>query len=287
MFRTILVPASGSDTDAVVFETALVAARPQRSHLEFFHVCVSAGEALRYMPHASFARGKALHNVLQELKLESEHRSNAAQRHVRDFCKRHKIAMLDMPRRCPALSASWRTEAVNGEDPFIARARVHDLVVMGRFTRPNGLPPNLLQLLLVECGRPMIIAAPNAPRAFHTVMIAWKDAREAARALTAAMPLLRDAKRVVVAAVEEAQRGSNTAAIVARQLAWHGIRAEAQSVKANGRPVATVLATAADACRANLLVMGSYSTGPLRQEIFGGCTRSILNEAAIPVFVVH
>src|SRR5262249_14015008 len=75
MFRTILVPASGSDTDAVVFETALAAARPQRAHLEFFHVCVSAGEALRYMPHASFARGDALHNVLQELKEESEHRS--------------------------------------------------------------------------------------------------------------------------------------------------------------------------------------------------------------------
>src|SRR5215467_11733679 len=141
MFRTILVPASGSDTDAVVFETALAAARPQRAHLEFFHVCVSAGEALRYMPHASFARGDGLHNVLQELKQESEHRSDAAQRHVRDFCKRHKIAMLDMPGRFPALSASWRTEAENGEDPFITRARVHDLVVMRRFTRPNGLPP--------------------------------------------------------------------------------------------------------------------------------------------------
>jgi hypothetical protein len=128
--------------------------------------------------------------VLRELKQESERRSHAAQRHVRDFCKRHKIAMLDMPGRCPALSASWRTEAVNGEDPFITRARVHDLVVMGRFTHPNGLAPNLQQLLLVECGRPMMIAAPTAPRALHTIMIAWKDAREAARALTAAMPLL-------------------------------------------------------------------------------------------------
>jgi nucleotide-binding universal stress UspA family protein len=176
---------------------------------------------------------------------------------------------------------------VEGEDPFITRARVHDLVVMGRFTHPNGLPPNLLQLLLIECGRPMMIAAPTAPRAFHTVMIAWKDVCEAARALTAAMPPLSDAKRVVVAAVEERQPCANTAAIVAGQLAWHGIRAEAQSVKADGRPIATLLATAADACDANLLVMGSYSTGPLRQEIFGGCTRSILNEAAIPVFLVH
>jgi nucleotide-binding universal stress UspA family protein len=132
-----------------------------------------------------------------------------------------------------------------------------------------------------------MIAAPRAPRAFHTVMVAWKDAREAARALTAAMPLLSNAKRVVVAAVEERQPCANTAAMIASQLAWHGIRAEARSVKADDRPVATLLATAADACDANLLVMGSYSTGPLRQEIFGGCTRSILNEAAIPVFLVH
>jgi hypothetical protein len=94
------------------------------------------------MPHASFARADTLHNVLQELKQGSEHRSDAAQRHVRDFCKRHKVAMSDMPGRCPALSASWRTEAVNGEDPFITRSRVHDLVVMGGFTHPNGLPPN-------------------------------------------------------------------------------------------------------------------------------------------------
>jgi nucleotide-binding universal stress UspA family protein len=285
MFRTILVPASGSDTDVVVFETALAAARPQRAHLEFFHMCVSAGEALRYMPHASFARGTALHNVLRELKQESERRSDAAQRHVRDFCKWHKIAMHAGSLPCvfgklAHGSSEWRRS-------FITRARVHDLVVMGRFTHPNGLPPNLLQLLLIECGRPMMIVAPTAPRAFHTVMIAWKDAREAARALTAAMPLLSDAKRVVVAAVEEGQPCANTAAIVAGRLARHGIRAEAQSVKADGRPIATLLATAADACDANLLVMGSYSTGPLRQEIFGGCTRSILKEAAIPVFLVH
>ena len=287
MFKTILVPSSGSDTDAVVFATALTVARPHRAHLEFFHMCVSAGEALRYTPHASFARGEALHNVLQELKQESEHRSEAAQRHVRDFCKSKKIAMLDRPGRSPALSASWRMETVNGEDPFITRARLHDLVVMGRYTHPNGLPPDLLRLVLLGCGRPIMIAAKSMPRPFHTVMVAWKDTREAARALTAAMPLLTKAKRVVVTAVEEPKVAVNSAATVASQLAWHGLRSEAQIVKAEGQPIAVSLARAIESCEADLLVMGSYSTGPLRQEIFGGCTRSILNEASIPVFLVH
>jgi nucleotide-binding universal stress UspA family protein len=132
-----------------------------------------------------------------------------------------------------------------------------------------------------------MIAATSAPRAFHTIMVAWKDTPEAARALTAAMPLLTEAKRVVVTAVEERKASVNSAATVASQLAWHGVRSEAQTIKAEGRPIALSLALAAEMCKADLLVMGSYSTGPLRQEIFGGCTRSILNKASIPVFLLH
>lgn len=288
MIKTILVPASGSDTDAVVFETALAAARPCRAHLEFFHLRVSSGGALRYTPHVGLARGKALHNVLQDLHEEAEQRSQAAECHIREFCQRHKITVADAPAAFNEVSASWHEERGEGEEPFIARARVHDLVVMGRITRPNGLPPDLLRLLLVECGRPVLIAPPRAPRTLSgTAMVCWKDAREPARALTAAMPLLTAAEKVVIVAVDEGDSSANDAAAVARQLAWHGIRAEAQTVKADGRPIAELLSFAALACNADLLVMGSYSTGALRQEIFGGCTRSILEHAELPVFLLH
>jgi hypothetical protein len=77
MIKTVLVPASGSDTDAVVFETAPAAARPCRAHPEFFHLRVSSGEALRYMLHASLACGKGLHNALQELHQDAKSRSAA------------------------------------------------------------------------------------------------------------------------------------------------------------------------------------------------------------------
>jgi len=286
MVKTILVPTSGSETDAVVFETALAAARPCQAHLEFYHVRVSAGEALRYTPHASFARGKALRGTLRELREDSDKRWEAAQCHVRDFCNQHKIIMADAPDRLHTISASWREEAGNGEEPFITRARVHDLVIMGRFTRPNGLPPNLLPFLLVECGRPMLIAAAQAPRRLGTIMVAWKDAREPARALTAAMPLLTEAEKVIVAEVVEGTPSANDAVTVAAQLRWHGLQAEPRTIRAHGHPVPALLSSAAEACSADLLVMGSYGTGPLREEIFGGCTRSILNHAPVPVFVL-
>jgi nucleotide-binding universal stress UspA family protein len=288
MIKTILVPASGTDTDSVVFATALAAARPFGAHLEFFHLRVSSGAALQYIPHVGFARGKALHNALQELHKEAEQRSNAAERHIRGFCQLHNIAVVDCPPAMNEVSASWHEERGGGEEPFIMRARLHDLVVMGRFTRPNGLPPDLLRLVLLESGRPILIAGPRAPRTLSgTAMICWKAAREPARAVTAAMPLLRAAERVVVTAIDEGGISADGASGLARQLAWHGISAEMQTVKADARPIAELLALAAQGCKADFLVMGGYSSGPLKQELFGGCTRSMLEHAEVPVFLLH
>ena len=95
MIKTILVPASGSDTDAVVFETALAAARPCRAHLAFFHVRVNSGDALRYTPHAAFARGQGLRNALQELRHDAESRSEAPA-----SCPRLLRTAQDCPRGC-------------------------------------------------------------------------------------------------------------------------------------------------------------------------------------------
>ena len=143
--------------------------------------------------------------------------------------------MVDAPDAFHAVSASWHEERGQGEEPFITRGRLHDLVVMGRFTRPNGLPPDLLPLLLVACGRPVLIAGPHAPRTLTgTVMVCWKDAPEPARALTAAMPLLTEAEKVVVAAVDEGTAAGNDAAAVARH--WRGTASAPRRSRSSQRP---------------------------------------------------
>lgn len=43
MIKTILVPASGTETDLMIFETALAFARPLNAHLDFYHVRITAG----------------------------------------------------------------------------------------------------------------------------------------------------------------------------------------------------------------------------------------------------
>jgi|HubBroStandDraft_2_1064218.scaffolds.fasta_scaffold16871_4 nucleotide-binding universal stress UspA family protein len=289
MIKSILVPASGSEKDLVVFHTALQAAQIHQAHLAFYHLHPGAGEALAHQPHTGFALGKALRSLLDDLAETQDRRALLAEHHVRDFCARSQIRVTDTPLAVEAITASWRGGDFGNEYRLIAKARSHDLVVMGRFTEPNGLPADLLQLMLIECGRPLLIAADKAPQnLLGTVMVCWKDAPGPARAVSAAMPILAKADRVVVVAVDEGDKAtSDSAAAVAQQLAWHRVPATAEVVAANGLSVPQALLAAAHMRGADLLVMGGYSKRPLRETIFGGCTDSMLTQAPLPVLIVH
>jgi nucleotide-binding universal stress UspA family protein len=287
MIKTILVPTGGSDTDFVVFETAFAVAQLFRAHLEFFHVHVDAAEALRYSRHAAFTRGQGFRNALDHYERESQTRSRSGKQHFEQFCKRHRLKITDTPDSSLGVSANWHEEPGGEQRPFVTQARTHDLIVMARASRPNGLPPDLLQLLLFGSGRPILIPAAKTPAdPSKTIMVCWKDAAEPTRAITASMPLLIKAERVIITNVEE-NRPSENAAGVAHYLKWHGVRAETQAIKTDGRPIATLLSSAAKDCDADLVVMGAYGRGPLQESIFGGCTQSVLEHADVPVFLLH
>ena len=289
MIKTILVPTSGGHADQAVFDTALAAARLFSAHLDFVHVRIEPGEALRYVPHAGFASGAALREALDTLGAEGRARSVAALHHIQEFCAREGVMPADAPLDVEQVSASWSQHDGPAHDHLLTRARHSDLVVMGRDKGANGLPPDLLRLLLLESGRPILVAPAQArPRLPGTVMLCWTEAREPARAATAAMPFLARAERVVVVTVDGRgwERTDGLADLVHR-LGWHRIRAEPRVVKSAGRPVAQALASAADDLNADLLVMGGYGHRPLREDLFGGCTRSFLEGAVVPVLALH
>ena len=202
--RTILVPAGGSESDKTIFDTALLAARSLSAHLDFYHVRVTAGEAALNAPYAGFAMGAGLSNTLDQLQAEANTRLIAAHDIVEKFCGRHRIPMLDKPHGRNEVSASWCEEAGESMPLIIRRARHSDLVVIGRKQHRDHLPDDLLERLLLESGRPILVSAPHAtPTPIKTAMVCWKECAQAAHAVTAAMPLLRCAARVVVVSVAE------------------------------------------------------------------------------------
>jgi nucleotide-binding universal stress UspA family protein len=287
--KTILVPTAGGDSDRTVFATALAAARPLASHLHFLHIHIGAGQAAANIPHADFAMGPALSNALAALETSADAHSAAAARHVAEFCARSKIEMRDTPDGGEFVTASWSAETGDALDQILFRARHHDLVVVGRAARPHGLPHDFIEQLLLGCGRPVLIANALPPQTLTgTIMVCWRETADAARAVTAATPLLAKAKRVFLTTV--AERDGNVADglnDLARQLAWSGVRAEVEIIAPNGMPISTLLAAAGDSHAADLMVLGAYGHSRAIETLFGGATQSFIQEADRPVMMMH
>ena len=289
--RSILVLAGGRTTDGVVFETALAAANPLHAHLEFLHVRPDPGEAALYAPHVDFARGAAIESALGSLKNEGKARAAAALHHFEALCEKEAIDIAIRPgeatagRRC----ASWSEERRDAVGRIMHFARHNDLVVIGRHNRSNGLPPDLVERVLVDSGRPVLIAPSQAPQSVTgIVLVCWKETAESARALTAALPLLAVSRRVVLVTVEEeTEKTPEAIGHLAQRLEWDGIKAETKWLRASEKPVEQRLESLAFDLDADLLVMGGYGHGRMREMVFGGCTRHFLEQAERPVLMVH
>jgi nucleotide-binding universal stress UspA family protein len=287
--RSIFVPIGGGESDTAVMETALAIATPLSAHLEFMHVRIEAGEAARHTPHVDFARGVALHNALAELEQDAATRAAGADRHVREFCSRRGIAMRDRPGWSHHVTAHWREERGPAMEQLLFHARHHDLTVMARHSKADGVAANRLETVLLQSGRPLVIApAKVSASALHRVLVCWKESADAARALTAAMPILMKADKVdVVALPEKGQIVEGGLAEVVRQLQWSGISADYAVLGDKGLPVSATLLAAARERNAGLMVMGGYGHSHTRQFVFGGCTRDMLEGADIAVLLAH
>jgi nucleotide-binding universal stress UspA family protein len=287
MIKTIFVPASGSSTDASVFATALALARPLEAHLRLHHVHLSACEAAVRAPHVEFCQGAAMTEALEYLRRQGDYLCAGAFRHFQELCQTHDVPVLQGPQESEALSASWTEETEPGR--LLFHARHSDLVVLGRPHNRDYMPGGLIESILLASGRPVVIAADIAPRtATGTILVGWKETPEAARALAASLPLLRQARRVMIAAVEEQDCATPDALRdLARQLEWHHVHAEVEVITDGKRSTAGRLTETAAVQHADLLVVGGFGHRPLRERVFGGVTQALIEQAGLPVLLMH
>ena len=288
--QTILVPVRGSDGEERVLAAALAAARPLNAHLDFYHVEMSVGEAAENTPYVGFAMGAGLGHALDELRVDEQERATAARGRIEGFCRRHGVPLLEKPQAGAGPSASFSEQVGESMPLIMARARHSDLVVLGRVKRGDRWPATLLERLLLESGRPILVAPSRAVRTLTgTIVVLWKECREAAHALGAAMPLIRRAERVLLVSVAENDHEDALEAVngLAAQLRWQSIRAEPRCPAARGRAVTDVLAAAVKECEPDLVVMGGYGHSRIREIIFGGCTDAFLRGGGPALLLVH
>lgn len=193
------------------------------------------------------------------------------------------------------LPAGAHWSEVNGELPartLALHAQCADLGVLAApqaDTRDGGVPLDFVETVLLASGRPLLLVPPrhHGPLVLDTAVVAWKPGAECARAVAGALPLLRQARRVVVASWAEAPLPTGGHADVAGWLLRHGIAADVQRHRHLPRDLPDTLHTLCRHEHAGLLVMGCYSHTRLRERVLGGATRALLQAMPLPVLMAH
>ncbi|AFL54824.1 nucleotide-binding universal stress UspA family protein [Sinorhizobium fredii] len=182
---------------------------------------------------------------------------------------------------------SLRTTVGDPTKGLAIAARAADLVIAGSGGEEGGRDAHTaidLGALIHAAGRPVLIPRDDlAPLKASSVVVAWKDAREARRAVADAMPFLAHAREVLVATVAEHEpdRAMASATDVVRYLINHGAKARAEIVDHREGEAGEALVGIARQIGADLIVSGGYGHGRLREWLLGGVTRSLLREGAL------
>jgi len=279
--KSMLVPLSGYEKDATALVAALALAQRMGAYVDVLHVKPDAREAVPLVAEGTSA--PVIEQIMALAEKEANARAAAAGRLFKAAVKEAKVAVAGAK-----AVAGFRTVTGRAPDEVSRTARVRDLVVMIRVPGASDIDWRLtLEATLMESGRPILLLPADAAGFGKVVALAWNGSAEAARAASGALPFLVEAKQVLLL---EGVRGAASRpglAALAEWLARHGVKGKPKRVALKGWPVGGTLVAEAAAAGADLLVMGGYGHSRLRETIFGGATRAVLEAAKLPVLIAH
>ncbi|WP_413205510.1 universal stress protein [Rhodospirillum sp. A1_3_36] len=289
--KTILSVIGDETTGESPLRIALTISKVHGCHVEGFHVMIDAAAAVPYVGEAM--AGALVEDMVEAAEKDARDRADKAKALFDKVTADMSVAQGGTPPGDGSATATWNETTGPEPEQVALRGRVADLLVLGR-PGPNGEPPSLLTLnaALLESGRPVLVAPPQvSPTVGSRVAIAWNGSAEAARAVLGAMPFLIAAEKVTVL-IAEADDNDDAADATAHELethlAWHGVKADVEVLRAGpGTKAGEAIIRACGSMNADLLVMGAYTHSRLRQLILGGVTRHILSNAEFPVLLSH
>ena len=182
-----------------------------------------------------------------------------------------------------AKALEWRSTQALPVPYVLRQARRADILVVGARSETLVDPCATADpsALLMQAGRPIIVVPPALEWLdFRSVVVAWKDVREARRAVFDALPILARAQDVTI--VEIPEKGAARAdalqnvADVAAWLLGHGIIASTVVPDSAAGVTDQLDRIAADA-GVGAVIAGAYGHSRFSEWILGGVTRQLVN----------
>ncbi len=174
------------------------------------------------------------------------------------------------------------------------RAMYADITLIGADLASSvSLKASVLSGALFESRKPVLVVPKNCEATLSPkrVLVAWDSRPESSRAASEALEILQKADEVHVSIVDpdtsQDKSGAEPGADIATYLARHGLKVTVHQLPSMGQSTTDALKRHAADISADLIVMGAYGHSRLRERIFGGVTKSMLDNPPLPLFLAR
>lgn len=286
--RTIIMPFASAANSKERLEGALNVARYFGAHLDVLHAQISPQQLLpderQLLPTRWLSRIDQLVNsyVAEDM--------NESEKEFVALCDRLKVPQLDsetlvMNEANLSVSAQWHNLVGYRADVVSERGKVSDLIII---PKPQYGKTSVSFDVAIEHGSRPILLMPREQKQFkpECVLIAWNGDDPGARAVKAAMPLLRQAKNIIVVTSERSLNNKPSQQDLKRYLGLHNIEAECISFKEGRTRTPYAILEHVERFNVDLIVAGAFMNRKVHQPMLGGVTRKLLSKTTVPLFMV-
>ena len=283
----VLAPVTGGQRDAGVLANAVAAARPFDAHVVAYFVRPDLGETLAYFIDG--VSGLVVDEVVKATQDAGDEAAKRVEATVAQVAAEAGIDRVAAPTRSSKVTISLKEEYGNFGDRLTAQARLSDLIVFPPIRERDsaGLAEAFVQVL-VETDRPVLRATSAVPTSFgRRIALGWDGKTAAASAVAASIPYLKKADHVEILSIQRPPMQAEATEGLREFLMLHGIGCQERLIDPGSKRIGEALLDAAASGQTDLLVIGGYGSGRLRESLIGGVSRHVIAHAGIAVFMVH
>lgn len=223
-----------------------------------------------------------------------EWREDVARNNAALNAKKKEIETLLSQHNVSGGVTAFSTDPSNIAEIVARHALLCDVVVIGEDLRASkSLLRHVAHGVLFQSPLGLVLNDPDAAvlNQPKRVFVAWTANLHTSRAVHQALPLLRQAEDVTIGCIDpvmnEYQQGEDPGVDVAAWLTHHGCSVTVQQYPSGGRDIGQCILDRSSEVGADLVVMGSYSHSRTREALFGGTTRTMIDQTDQAVFMAH
>lgn len=285
--KSILLPLTSQSTARNVLDVAVDIAKASSASLTGLFISPDPRTTIPFMGEGLTA------DMIQDLCNAATAESEAQETNTLDLFEtalaRRGVKLTDDIVRDPeSCQARWLVCSGLISDHVGRRGRTADVAVCAKPSIESADSQEVFHDLIYRSGRPVLMIPPETTSTpGKHIMVAWNGRAEGARAVGAALPLLKTADTITLLQIGEPQGDRPGVEHAADYLRDHGLSSIILNPMPEGGAIGEQILSIANKERADMVVVGAYSHSRWREMILGGVTRHLVNHSNLPIFMSH